>query len=184
MNGQYLMNKEISVQYAYKKDGKGERHGDQAERMLASQALKHGVQPLAQPIPVGLFNAGPLNDPAATLDVDGGRPPFMNGGRPAVPNGSLPSAPLAPPRPIASLQPLPPPPTGLPQRPPPSQAGYGGPQGYLPSPYNPAQQQVFASSNAPPPPGFNPPGLRIPTIHGNPPGMPTGFQPPPLGGGR
>jgi hypothetical protein len=48
MNGQYLMNKEISVQYAYKKDGKGERHGDQAERMLAAQARKHNVQPQGQ----------------------------------------------------------------------------------------------------------------------------------------
>ncbi len=38
MHGQYLMNKEVSVQYAYKKDGKGERHGDEAERMLAAQA--------------------------------------------------------------------------------------------------------------------------------------------------
>jgi hypothetical protein len=27
MHGQYMMNKQISVQYAYKKDDKGERHG-------------------------------------------------------------------------------------------------------------------------------------------------------------
>ena len=27
MNGQFLLNKPITVQYAYKKDGKGERHG-------------------------------------------------------------------------------------------------------------------------------------------------------------
>ena len=49
------MNKEISVQYAYKKDGKGERHGDQAERTLAAQAKKHNVQPITQPLPAGLF---------------------------------------------------------------------------------------------------------------------------------
>ncbi|EEH02576.1 splicing factor 3b subunit 4 [Histoplasma capsulatum G186AR] len=59
MNGQYLMNKEVSVQYAYKKDGKGERHGDQAERMLAAQARKHNVQPQAQPLPPQLVGGGP-----------------------------------------------------------------------------------------------------------------------------
>ena len=30
MNGQYLMNKPITVSYAFKKDGKGERHGSAA----------------------------------------------------------------------------------------------------------------------------------------------------------
>ncbi|KAH9999092.1 hypothetical protein BJV77DRAFT_1127838 [Russula vinacea] len=38
MNGQFLMNKPITVQFAFKKDGKGERHGTAAERLLASQA--------------------------------------------------------------------------------------------------------------------------------------------------
>ncbi|KAL8811058.1 MAG: hypothetical protein Q9200_002086, partial [Gallowayella weberi] len=83
MNGQYLMNKEISVQYAYKKDGKGERHGDQAERMLAAQARKHNVQPAAQPIPVGLFTGGAPSAPAAMVDMDGartGNPVQMNPG--------------------------------------------------------------------------------------------------------
>ena len=59
MNAQYLMNKEISVQYAYKKDGKGERHGDEAERMLAAQAKKHNVQPNIQPLPPQLFEPIP-----------------------------------------------------------------------------------------------------------------------------
>ncbi|KAI8903584.1 splicing factor 3b [Gorgonomyces haynaldii] len=40
MNGQFLMNRCISVSYALKKDGKGERHGTAAERLLASQAPK------------------------------------------------------------------------------------------------------------------------------------------------
>ncbi|PKC09062.1 hypothetical protein RhiirA5_290303 [Rhizophagus irregularis] len=40
MNGQYLMNKPITVSYAFKKDGKGERHGSAAERLLAAQAKK------------------------------------------------------------------------------------------------------------------------------------------------
>ncbi|KAJ1529036.1 Splicing factor 3B subunit 4, partial [Nowakowskiella sp. JEL0078] len=44
MNGQYLMNKSITVSYAFKKDGKGERHGSGAERLLASQARKNQPQ--------------------------------------------------------------------------------------------------------------------------------------------
>ncbi|KXN82623.1 Splicing factor 3B subunit 4 [Leucoagaricus sp. SymC.cos] len=44
MNGQFLMNKAITVQYAFKKDGKGERHGTAAERLLAAQARKNNAQ--------------------------------------------------------------------------------------------------------------------------------------------
>jgi len=47
MDGQFLMNKPVTVQYALKKDGKGERHGSVAERALAAQARKNApeVQP-------------------------------------------------------------------------------------------------------------------------------------------
>lgn len=38
MQGQYLANKPINVEYAFKKDGKGERHGTEAERLLAQEA--------------------------------------------------------------------------------------------------------------------------------------------------
>lgn len=38
MNGQFFGGKQINVQYAFKKDGKGERHGTQAERLMAAQA--------------------------------------------------------------------------------------------------------------------------------------------------
>ncbi|KAJ2245385.1 Spliceosome-associated protein 49 [Coemansia sp. RSA 454] len=41
MDGQYLANKQINVQYAFKKDAKGERHGSAAERLLAAQAQKN-----------------------------------------------------------------------------------------------------------------------------------------------
>ncbi|RKP11481.1 hypothetical protein BJ684DRAFT_591, partial [Piptocephalis cylindrospora] len=41
MHGQFLANKPCTVDYAYKKDGRGERHGSQAERLLASQAQKN-----------------------------------------------------------------------------------------------------------------------------------------------
>lgn len=64
MSGQHLMNKQISLQYAYKKDGKGERHGDQAERTLSAQASKRGVQIPIQPSPMM-----PGSVPGMTLDV-------------------------------------------------------------------------------------------------------------------
>ncbi|ANB11253.1 Hsh49p [Sugiyamaella lignohabitans] len=41
MNDQYLMNRKVQLNYAFKKDGKGERHGDEAERLLAAEAKKH-----------------------------------------------------------------------------------------------------------------------------------------------
>lgn len=48
MNGQYLMNRQLSITYAFKKDTRGERHGTPAERLLAAQ-----VPPF-----VGLLHAG------------------------------------------------------------------------------------------------------------------------------
>ncbi|KAL6719584.1 Spliceosome-associated protein 49 [Lecanora helva] len=170
MNGQYLMNKEISVQYAYKKDGKGERHGDQAERMLAAQARKHNVQPIIPALP---FPGGPPSAPVQMMDGDGGHASnassFMNG-RSGVPNGNYQNVPPPPQqRPPPPSQPLPAPPSGLPARPPPSQAGYGGPQGFLPSGFSAPQPQSF------PPPG----ALGFP-----PSGMPPGFQQPGYGRAR
>lgn len=37
MNGQFLCNRSAVVQFAYKKDSKGERHGSDAERLLAAK---------------------------------------------------------------------------------------------------------------------------------------------------
>lgn len=54
MHGQVFGNKEITVQYAYKKDGKGERHGDAAERALAAQAKLHGVEVNIPAMPAAL----------------------------------------------------------------------------------------------------------------------------------
>ena len=169
MNGQYLMNKDISVQYAYKKDGKGERHGDPAERMLAAQAKAHGVVPEAQPMPpqlLGLPGAVPTG-PAAMGAYDQQQPPMrgpppMNGGYQGAPPPSGPRGAL------------PPPPQGLPQRPPPSQAGYGGPQDF--------QQYPPPAGFAPPPmqQGYPPmpPGGMAPGFGPPPGGMPPGFGPP------
>lgn len=162
MNGQYLMNKDISVQYAYKKDGKGERHGDEAERMLASQAKKHNVQLDVPQMPTQLLLSGNVPAaPQAMLDGQpqmGGPPPGALppgfGGRP---NGGYNSVPPPQQRPNV---PLPPPPSGLPQRPPPSQAGYGGPQDFHPPGFAPPpgfQQQQMPPGFGGPPQGYMPP---------------------------
>ncbi|KAI1618040.1 nucleolin [Exophiala viscosa] len=171
MNGQYLMNKEVSVQYAYKKDGKGERHGDQAERMLAAQAKAHGVQPTPATIPVG----GPMfgGMPQTPVTPAGFGPP--NGSYQAVP----PPAQARPPPPQTA--PLPAPPGGLPARPPPSQAGYGGPQGFMPPGYGqmpagfPQQQPNGLPPGFAPPPGFGGPQA-APMPQAPPVGPPGGFS--------
>lgn len=55
MSGQFLCNRPITVSYAFKKDGKGERHGTAAERLLAAQAKKSagpaGVNPISPTLP-------------------------------------------------------------------------------------------------------------------------------------
>lgn len=175
LNGQYLMNKEVSVQYAYKKDGKGERHGDQAERMLSAEAKKHLAQPVGQPISAHLFAGASMGALSAMLDGDNSR--LQGVGQ--VPNGLFLHARNAPPgnvvshpppRPNPQSQPLPAPPLGLPARPPPSQAGYGGPQSFLPPGFAPnpnsgyPMQPPTAPLAAPPgyPQGFTavPPAMR------------------------
>ncbi|KAL2816377.1 hypothetical protein BDW59DRAFT_10649 [Aspergillus cavernicola] len=189
MNGQYLMNKQVSVQYAYKKDGKGERHGDQAERMLASQARKHNVRPPTQtlppqftapttPIVPGALPNGDSSRPMSTGPPDQGIgrgpvPPPQNVG--FQPNIAPPQQPLGRPGPPPASLVTPPP--GLPARPPPSQAGYGGPQAFLPTGFNSTGQQAPFPPQAAPPPGFAPPGFGPPTGNsGPPPPLPPGFQ--------
>lgn len=81
MHGQYLMNKEVVVQYAFKKDGKGERHGDAAERALAAQAIKNGVELQIPAMPAALVM------PQQAM-------PAM----PAMPNGYGMGGPLGPPQ--------------------------------------------------------------------------------------
>lgn len=184
MNGQFLMNKEITVQYAYKKDGKGERHGDQAERMLAAQARKHNVAPTPQALPPQLFAppsaapAGLLNSPAPGMNA---LPPPPVGFQHAVqPYNNVPP-PHQQARPHPPSNPLPPPPSGLPARPPPSQAGYGGPAGFMPPGFGGAPPAAPPPGFGPPggPPGFPPQGFAPPPgAPGAPPGLPPGFQQP------
>jgi len=140
MHNQFIMNKAISVQYAYKKDGKGERHGDEAERELAKQAKAHGVALAVQPLPAHLFQPVPA-------PITNGPPMHVNG--PGAPNG--PGGGYGRPAPGAGGPPtLPPAPSGLPARPP-----SGAPANFFPPP---------PGFNAPPngPPGFGPPGYGPP----------------------
>lgn len=215
MHGQFLMNKEIVVQYAFKKDGKGERHGDQAERALAAQAKKNNVEVAIPAMPASLVMPGNAPTAPAAMNTGGGvggvggRPPpsapqtpynnnyppgggfapppygYQNGGgpphrpspqggavggfgpppmgQPGMPGGM----PHMPPRQY-NQSPLHAPSTaGLPPRPPPSAAGYGGPHSGPPMP--------FPGGGMPgmPPPG-GPPGMGAP-----PPGFPPAMAYPP-----
>ncbi len=78
MNNQYLMNRACTISYAYKKDGKGERHGDASERMLAARAKENGTLPTLETNGVGGgANSIPLNTnrtPAPAPD-----PVYLNG---------------------------------------------------------------------------------------------------------
>lgn len=63
MSGQFLCNRPITVSYAFKKDGKGERHGSASERLLAAQAKKTFT---ASPtVPVATSGYRPAQPPLA-----------------------------------------------------------------------------------------------------------------------
>lgn len=189
------MNKEITVQYAYKKDGKGERHGDAAERALAASGRTQGVEVVVQPLPPQLFTAGAPSAPAAM--TNGAPPPgAMVDPRQQPMYGQSPVTPMTPmgmgynsvppPQQQARTQtPLQPPPAaaGVPARPPPSAAGYNGPQGFAPPGFAPPGMPP-AGFGAPPP-GMPPAGFGAPPPgFGPPPGMPpNGYGAPPPGFG-
>ncbi|KAH9890565.1 hypothetical protein C8Q73DRAFT_793007 [Cubamyces lactineus] len=173
MNGQFLMNKAITVQYAFKKDGKGERHGTPAERLLAAQARKNNALPVAArppPAPMGALNAFGARPP-----VPGYQGPYQ--GQFA---GALAAPPPPPPAGFTPQQTIVP--QGMPGMPPPSMQGMppqGMPMGVPPPPppgvpvYNP--QGGFVPP--PPPPGFMPPP-GMPGMMPPPPMMPPGGMPP------
>ncbi|OSD02053.1 hypothetical protein PYCCODRAFT_1411396 [Trametes coccinea BRFM310] len=173
MNGQFLMNKAITVQYAFKKDGKGERHGTPAERLLAAQARKNNALPVAArppPAPMAAMNAfGAPPVPGYQAPYQGqfagalaAPPPPPVGFTPQqtiMPQG-MPGMPPPPP-----MQGMPPQgmPMGVPPPPPPGVPVYNPQAGYVPPPPPPGYMQ--------PPPGM--PGMMPP-----PPMMPPGGMPP------
>ncbi|KAJ1919980.1 Spliceosome-associated protein 49 [Mycoemilia scoparia] len=80
MNGQYLGQKPINVSYALKKDGKGERHGSAAERLLAAQAKKN----------LGDTSAGPAIPNKRFVDTSISSPQTSQTYSPAPPSGPPP----------------------------------------------------------------------------------------------
>ena len=142
MNGQFLMNKAITVQYAFKKEGKGERHGTAAERLLAAQARKNNALPVtARPPPAPLaFGArppmpgfqGPYQGQFAGVLAQPPPPPGFTpqqtlgpGGMPMQITGMQPGMPGMPGM-VPPMMGMPPPPGGMPM--------YNPAQGYLPLP--------------------------------------------------
>jgi splicing factor 3B subunit 4 len=163
MNGQFLMNKPITVQYAFKKDGKGERHGTAAERLLASQARKNNALPLAsRPTAAAYGAAQPM--PGFTGPYQG---QFA---------GALAAAPPPPP----GFTPMPMPTPMQPQGPMPAgvqmpHMGMSMPAG-MPTPPPSAGVPMFNPGQGyppPPPPGFAPmPGAPMMPPAGGAAGMP------------
>eukprot|EP00520_Triparma_pacifica_P019065 CAMPEP_0118647092 /NCGR_PEP_ID=MMETSP0785-20121206/8421_1 /TAXON_ID=91992 /ORGANISM="Bolidomonas pacifica, Strain CCMP 1866" /LENGTH=317 /DNA_ID=CAMNT_0006539161 /DNA_START=115 /DNA_END=1065 /DNA_ORIENTATION=- len=137
MNGQYLCNRAISVEYSYKKDGEGgERHGGAAERMMAETAQSGSAQAPGMPPALPPAMGGsmmpppplppPMMPPRAMMPPP---PPLMMGG----PRGPIPPGPPRPPPAyggygnygMAPPRPPPPPPQG-------AYGGYGGAYGQGP----------------------------------------------------
>jgi splicing factor 3B subunit 4 len=61
MNGQYIGGRPITVSFALKKDGKGERHGTETERMLAAQSRSNRPTSASAP---SLVPKLPVTNPA------------------------------------------------------------------------------------------------------------------------
>ncbi|KAJ3343795.1 Splicing factor 3B subunit 4 [Entophlyctis luteolus] len=122
MNGQYLMNKPITVSYAFKKDGQGERHGSAAERLLAAQARKNAPSQM----PNRLFADIPT--PAGVPPMPGMPAPAMPAmGQIPMPMGQMPMGMMPPQQPFGYPQGMVPP--AMPGYPVPSAFGQAMPYG-------------------------------------------------------
>jgi splicing factor 3B subunit 4 len=134
MNHQYLMNKPLEVQYAFKKDGKGERHGTAAERLLAAQARKNMALPMSSrppaapaallgqfglrtPMPVAPFAAASYQGQYAGALAQPPPPPIGFGAAGMMSQPGMGAPP--PPTGFANMYPPPPPGFGMPMMPPP-----------------------------------------------------------------
>ena len=140
MNNQFLCNRPIIVQYAFKKDTYGERHGSAAERLMAAGVNQQRFKPNTN------FSSGGLD----AGQQFGGANPLMG-----APQGSyygLPSAPSAmsmPPPPPPSLNdPAPPMSYGIPPPPPPTAV-----TGMVPPP-PPSMAMGYMPPPPPPPTGY------------------------------
>lgn len=98
MNGQFLSNRQVVVQYAYKKDSHNERHGSEAERLLA-QSNPNKLKPNTR----FAFATGA---PPPPFNGTGGymmAPPPPPVGYPGAPGISLGMVPPPPPPPMPNM---------------------------------------------------------------------------------
>ena len=190
MNGQYLLSKAITVEYAYKKDGKGERHGDEAERKLAAEGKKHNIVPEQQTLPPAFHMNAQMAPPATapTGPAAANGPPAIDPMAAMPPNAAMPpiapvGAAMAPGAPYGGMPPGTGPPMGRPGPPPPSfggrpMPGAPGAVGLPPAPSGlPARPPPSHAGFGGPPGGFHHPPAGFP---GGPPGGPPGPGAPPM----
>lgn len=163
MNGQFLMNKAITVQYAFKKDGKGERHGTAAERLLAAQARKNNALPVAArppPAPMAFgqlgiarppmpgYPQGPYQGQFAGVLAQPAPPPGFTSQQTLMPQPGMPMPMMGGMMPMGMGMPPPPPPPGMMQQMYNPQAGYPPPppgfgQGMMPQMGMPQMQPQY-----------------------------------------
>ncbi|GAA5989124.1 hypothetical protein JCM10908_001167 [Rhodotorula pacifica] len=164
MNGQFLMNKPVTVSYAFKKDGKGERHGTPAERLLAAQARKNNAFPQGGPPPPMM----PPPPPHMQMGMGMGMQPPMGMPPPGQGYAGMPQY-------QGVIPPPPPPPPGFAQQ----MQGGGMPPPPPPPPGFMTGANAYAAAGIPaPPPGF-PMGMQAGAPFGQhqapPPPPPPGF---------
>lgn len=126
MNGQFFGGRRISVNYSFKKDKPGERHGDTAERMLAAKNPMAKVRKEISNVAPGLAAAPPAATPPPF-----GMPPPVNMGAPGMsPHQPQYQGGMAPP--YASA-----PPPFIPGQTAPAGMGAPPPYGYSPQQHQP-----------------------------------------------
>jgi splicing factor 3B subunit 4 len=159
MNSQYLCNRPIHVSYALKKDSKGERHGSQAERLLAASNPNRA----AGARPNTLFAATPGVPNTFAAAPAGVLPPTPQISVPVLPQGMMPRPPFMPP-------------FGIPGQFPPGMMPGMAP-GQVPLPFMPPgippNPTLMGTPGQLPIPGQMPPPGQFP------PGMPPGILLPP-----
>ncbi|KAF4034613.1 RNA recognition motif-containing protein [Phytophthora infestans] len=109
MHGQYLCNRQVVVQYAYKKDSHNERHGSEAERLLAQRNPNK-----LKPHTMFAFTAGA----APAMDAPPLPPHFNQSAGGYMGMGMVPPPP--PPAAMGMAYPPPPPTVGMVPPPPPT----------------------------------------------------------------
>mmetsp|Transcript_24436 Transcript_24436/g.35910 ORF Transcript_24436/g.35910 Transcript_24436/m.35910 type:complete len:306 (-) Transcript_24436:231-1148(-) len=144
MNGQYLCNRSISCQYAFKKESQGERHGSQAERMIAASMPQRFK-------PHTIFSGGEGEAPGSAGGMAAGAGMMMQPSQMAMPMPGMPPAYPMGGMPPMSMSMPPPPPMGMPA-PPPMPPAPAAPSAYgmpVPPPPPPSSTGYYA-----PPPSY------------------------------